>query len=119
MPAEQYEHLSSNELSMANEAFITGELVRWARERSGLSYADIAKSLHVDIAEVRAWEEGESYPAFGKAQNSHGSFAFRSDSCFCPSLPPTVFPSPTSVRSQTEHQASLALSSLPRSTKFC
>jgi Zn-dependent peptidase ImmA (M78 family)/DNA-binding transcriptional regulator YiaG len=69
MPADNYGHLSSTELSMANEALITGELVRWARERSGLSYADIAKSLHVDIRDVKAWEEEEYHPPFGKAQD--------------------------------------------------
>jgi Zn-dependent peptidase ImmA (M78 family)/transcriptional regulator with XRE-family HTH domain len=52
-----------------NHAVITPELLRWARERRGLSYAEIAHSLHVSIDVVRAWELGESYPPFGKAQN--------------------------------------------------
>lgn len=69
MPSENYEHLSSAELRMVNEAFITGEILRWARERSSLTYADIAHALRVEINEVRAWEYGEAYPPFGKAQD--------------------------------------------------
>jgi Zn-dependent peptidase ImmA (M78 family) len=69
MPSENYGHLSSAELRMVNEAFITGDILCWARERSGLTYADIAHSLRVEINEVRAWEYGESYPPFGKAQD--------------------------------------------------
>jgi Zn-dependent peptidase ImmA (M78 family)/DNA-binding XRE family transcriptional regulator len=52
-----------------NHAVITPELLRWARERRGLSYAEIARSLHVGVEIVRAWELGESFPPFGKAQN--------------------------------------------------
>jgi Zn-dependent peptidase ImmA (M78 family) len=52
-----------------NHAVVTPELLRWARERRGLSYDEIARSLHVGIDIVRAWELGESYPPFGKAQS--------------------------------------------------
>jgi transcriptional regulator with XRE-family HTH domain len=56
-------------IPQVSEAFITGEVVRWARERSGFSYADIARPLATQIDEVRSWEYGESYPPFGKAQS--------------------------------------------------
>ena len=50
-----------------NRALITPDLLRWARERRGLSYADIARALRIGIQTVAAWELGESYPAFSKA----------------------------------------------------
>jgi len=56
------------ELRMVNEAFITGDLLRWARERRGLTYAELAKHLRVSIDVIRQWEDGDSYPPFGKAQ---------------------------------------------------
>jgi Zn-dependent peptidase ImmA (M78 family) len=69
MPIDHYDNLDPAEFVMVNTAFITGDILRWARERIDLSYADIAHSLRVDISEVRAWEEGESFPPFGKAQD--------------------------------------------------
>jgi Zn-dependent peptidase ImmA (M78 family)/transcriptional regulator with XRE-family HTH domain len=50
-----------------NRALITPSLLRWARERRGLSYADIARALRIGPQTVEAWELGESYPAFSKA----------------------------------------------------
>lgn len=54
---------------MVNEAFINGDIVRWARERTGLTYAEVARPLKIQIEQIRSWEYGEAYPAFGKAQD--------------------------------------------------
>jgi transcriptional regulator with XRE-family HTH domain len=51
------------------EAFITPKVAQWARERTGISPAQLAKSLGADPAEVEAWERGETRPPFGKAQD--------------------------------------------------
>jgi Zn-dependent peptidase ImmA (M78 family)/transcriptional regulator with XRE-family HTH domain len=51
------------------EAFITPKVVQWARERTGVSPAQLAKSLGADLTEIEAWENGESRPPFGKAQD--------------------------------------------------
>lgn len=55
---------------MANEAvaFVTPALVRWARERSGLSYHSIQTKLRVTKEQFDQWETGKSWPAFAKAQ---------------------------------------------------
>ena len=67
MSSGNYRHINA-EVTMVNEAFITGDLLRWARERRGLTYADLAKHLRVSLDVIRQWEEEETYPPFGKAQ---------------------------------------------------
>jgi|SRR5579864_5888525 len=54
---------------MVNEALINGDIVRWARERSGLTYAEVARPLKIQIDQIRSWEYGEAYPPFGKAED--------------------------------------------------
>ena len=51
------------------EAFITPKVAQWARERTGISPAQLAKTLGADPKEVEAWERGETRPPFGKAQD--------------------------------------------------
>jgi Zn-dependent peptidase ImmA (M78 family)/transcriptional regulator with XRE-family HTH domain len=51
------------------EAFITPKVARWARERVGISHAQLADALGADAQEIEAWERGETRPPFGKAQD--------------------------------------------------
>jgi len=51
------------------EAFITPKVARWARERIGISHAQLADALGADAHEIEAWEQGETRPPFGKAQD--------------------------------------------------
>lgn len=53
---------------MSTEAFITGRLLRWARQRDGLSLEDAAKSVNVTSERLNAWEEEEQRPTMRKAQ---------------------------------------------------
>jgi Zn-dependent peptidase ImmA (M78 family)/transcriptional regulator with XRE-family HTH domain len=53
----------------APEAFITPELVRWARGRDGASAEDLAQRLHVKPDRIRAWEAGSARPTFRQAQD--------------------------------------------------
>ena len=55
---------------MPTEAFITGDLLRWARERANISSDVLAKSLHVSTDELARWEEGSKRPSFRKAQDA-------------------------------------------------
>ena len=52
------------------EAFITPKVARWARERIGISPAQLADALGADAREIEAWERGQTRPPFGKAQDS-------------------------------------------------
>lgn len=53
---------------MTTEAFITGQVLRWARLRDELSLEDAAKSVQVTAERVQAWEEEEQRPTLKKAQ---------------------------------------------------
>lgn len=51
------------------EAFVTPELVRWARERNNLTADAVAQKINVAVARLMAWEQGEERPTFRQAQN--------------------------------------------------
>ena len=53
---------------MATEAFITPEIVRWARERDQLSTEKAAQRLNVKPERLDAWERGTARPTFRQAQ---------------------------------------------------
>jgi transcriptional regulator with XRE-family HTH domain len=51
-----------------DQAFITPDVARWARQRVGLTEGQLADELGITSAQVLAWEAGESRPQFGAAQ---------------------------------------------------
>ncbi|MCH7578765.1 MAG: ImmA/IrrE family metallo-endopeptidase [Chloroflexi bacterium] len=53
---------------MATEAYITGEVLRWARVRDGVSLAEAAKTVQVTPERVTAWEDEEERPTLKKAE---------------------------------------------------
>ena len=44
-----------------------GAFIAQARERQGISREELARDLHVDEAEIAAWEDGSGYPALAQA----------------------------------------------------
>jgi Zn-dependent peptidase ImmA (M78 family)/DNA-binding XRE family transcriptional regulator len=50
------------------EAHITGEMLRWARERRGLSYSQLASQTKVSVGQIQQWEDGAAFPSFAKAE---------------------------------------------------
>lgn len=55
---------------MTVEAFITGDVLRWARERADLSPEAVAKILKVPVEVYSEWEDGTRRPSFSKAQDA-------------------------------------------------
>jgi Zn-dependent peptidase ImmA (M78 family)/DNA-binding XRE family transcriptional regulator len=51
-----------------NEAFITGDVVKWARERRGFSQHDLANQINVSAGQLADWEAGITAPPFSKAE---------------------------------------------------
>jgi Zn-dependent peptidase ImmA (M78 family)/DNA-binding XRE family transcriptional regulator len=50
-------------------AYISAPVVKWARERAGLSHEELAVQLsNVDASQVHAWEQGTSLPTFSQAE---------------------------------------------------
>lgn len=50
-------------------ALVTGEVLRWARQRAGASVQAVADKLHVTPETVTEWEEDVSLPSFAKARD--------------------------------------------------
>jgi Zn-dependent peptidase ImmA (M78 family)/DNA-binding XRE family transcriptional regulator len=53
---------------MTTQALVNPELLSWARHRSGLSGAALAKKLNVKVERIKQWELGETKPTFKQAQ---------------------------------------------------
>jgi Zn-dependent peptidase ImmA (M78 family)/transcriptional regulator with XRE-family HTH domain len=52
-----------------NIAYVSGPVVRWARERAGLSSEELAVQIaSVKPSLIEAWERGESLPTFSQAE---------------------------------------------------
>ena len=50
------------------QAFVTPNLVLWARERRGLDREEVARQMSVKADAVNSWEEGSARPTFRQAQ---------------------------------------------------
>jgi Zn-dependent peptidase ImmA (M78 family)/DNA-binding XRE family transcriptional regulator len=51
-----------------NEAYITGDVLTWAIERTGLSRDELARRIKVTVKQIEAWEREDTRPPFGKAE---------------------------------------------------
>lgn len=51
------------------QAFINPLIVSWARNRAGVTVAELSKKLGVKERKLNAWENGEEKPTFKQAQN--------------------------------------------------
>ena len=91
------------EADAVNEAFITPDVAKWARERSGVSHAQLAASLGIDPDELVAWEKGGASPPFGKAQEMARILRIPFGYLFL-STPPTEQPAIPDLRTVGEDQ---------------
>lgn len=53
---------------MASQAFISPEVLRWARKRASAPVDALASALKTDRAKVEAWEDGSARPTFRQAE---------------------------------------------------
>jgi Zn-dependent peptidase ImmA (M78 family)/transcriptional regulator with XRE-family HTH domain len=51
-----------------NAAYITPQVIKWARERAEMSVEQLAGVLKVDSRTLAAWEGGQQSPPFGRAE---------------------------------------------------
>lgn len=52
---------------MATWAYITPEILTWARRASGLTRLRIANKVHVRVEKLRLWESGTKRPTWDQA----------------------------------------------------
>jgi transcriptional regulator with XRE-family HTH domain len=51
------------------DALVSGNVLRWARKRAGVSVQAVADRLKVSEAQVDSWEESLTLPSFAKARD--------------------------------------------------
>ena len=59
---------------MADKAFITSEILKWARESARISVEDAAKKVLVSPERYLTWENGNDFPTIRQAQILAKSF---------------------------------------------
>jgi ribosome-binding protein aMBF1 (putative translation factor) len=55
-------------MSSANLAYIDHEIIKWARDLSGLPLEVAASKIKVPAASLRDWETGRGHPTFSVAE---------------------------------------------------
>jgi Zn-dependent peptidase ImmA (M78 family)/DNA-binding XRE family transcriptional regulator len=81
-------------MASADIAYVTPDLIRWARERSGLSYGEIETSLKITKEQIDEWEAGTSRPPFSKAQELAKKFRVPFGYLFLSKAPASDIPLP-------------------------
>ena len=76
------------------QAFITPELVRWARERCHLSVDQAARKLSVKPDQITSWETGDGFPTIKQAQRLAQRLFVPFGYLFLPSPPKEQIPLP-------------------------
>jgi len=77
-------------LSMAERAYITPEVLKWARETAKISETDAAAKVSVKAEKITEWENGESQPTINQAIKLAKSYQRPFAVLFLPE-PPTDF----------------------------
>jgi len=82
-------------MNSSNVAYITPALVKWARERAGLSHEEVAARLRVvKPNQVHDWENGKSLPTLPQAENLATRLRIPLAVLFLSNPPPTEIPLP-------------------------
>ena len=53
---------------MANRAYITAKVLKWARESANMTEEVAASKVAVSIDRLKAWENGDAFPSISQAQ---------------------------------------------------
>ncbi|MGA0556089.1 XRE family transcriptional regulator [Larkinella sp. VNQ87] len=75
---------------MADKAYITPKVLKWARESARISIIDAAKKINIKPEKLNSWEEGVEHPTIAQAQNLAKLYK-RSFAIFFLPEPPTDF----------------------------
>lgn len=89
-------------------------LLRWARESANMTIADVATKLKKPVADVEAWERGETAPSYPQMEKLAYDIYKRPLAIFFLPTPPDEPKTTTEFRSLPEHD----LSTLNRDTVF-
>lgn len=77
---------------MAERAFITSEILRWARESANISMEESAKKAKVSPERFETWENGTDYPTIKQAKILAKAFRRPFSLFFLPEIPKDFHP---------------------------
>ena len=72
---------------MSEKAFITSEILKWARETARISIEDAAKKVSVSPERLLTWENGNDYPTIRQAKILAKSYRRPLSLFFLPEIP--------------------------------
>lgn len=72
---------------MAEKAYITPKVFKWARESAKMPIEVAAKKVNVPVERMSEWEEGEGYPTIRQAQNLAKAYKRPFALLFLPEVP--------------------------------
>lgn len=72
---------------MADRAFITSKVFKWARESAKMSEEIAASKIAISIEKLQEWEKGESYPTIRQAQTLAKAYKRPFALFFLPDIP--------------------------------
>lgn len=87
---------------MADKAFISFEILKWARESARISVENAAKNVSVSPERYLTWEDGNDYPTIRQAQILAKSFRRPFSLFFLPEIPKDFQPLQDYRRSDSE-----------------
>lgn len=68
-------------------AYITPEVIKWARETARYSIEDAAKYLKVSVKKLNAWETGAEFPTIKQAEKMAKFYKRPFAAFFLPEVP--------------------------------
>lgn len=72
---------------MADKAYITPEVIKWARESAKMTYEEAAKKVSVSVEKLQQWEEGAAQPTIRQAETLANAYKRSFALFFLPSVP--------------------------------
>lgn len=72
---------------MADRAFITAKVFKWARESAKMTEEIAASKIAVSVDKLQAWEKGESFPTIRQAQTLAKAYRRPFSLFFLPDIP--------------------------------
>lgn len=72
---------------MADRAYITAKVFKWARESAKMDSEIAASKISVPVSKLKEWEAGESYPTIRQAQNLAKAYRRPFALFFLPEIP--------------------------------
>jgi len=84
--------LNLHKKEMADKAFITPEILKWARETARISVDDAANKVSVSSERYLTWENGNDFPTIRQAKKLAKSFRRPFSLFFLPEIPKDFHP---------------------------